>query len=174
MLPLFVVSGASGAGKSSVCHELLGSVKEAVLLDSDILWRDELNRSDKHRDFFETWLRMCKNISQSGMPVVLFGAGMRVPENMEQRVERRYFSRLHYLALVYDDDILAKRLHQRPKWRRSADEPWVTEQISFHHWFKENGDKIEQRITLLDTTDVSVYRVASRVLSWIRGKAAAP
>jgi DNA-directed RNA polymerase subunit RPC12/RpoP len=29
-LPLFIVSGASGAGKSTVCHHLLGKVTEVV------------------------------------------------------------------------------------------------------------------------------------------------
>ena len=38
-LPLFIVSGASGTGESTVCHHLLGRVTEVVLLDSDILWR---------------------------------------------------------------------------------------------------------------------------------------
>jgi hypothetical protein len=36
-LPLLVVSGASGAGKTTVCQHLLGHVTQAVLLDSDIL-----------------------------------------------------------------------------------------------------------------------------------------
>ena len=38
-LPLLVVSGASGSGKTTVCQSLLGQVIQAVLLDSDILWR---------------------------------------------------------------------------------------------------------------------------------------
>ena len=38
-LPLLVVSGASGAGKSSVCNYLLGKLREVVILDADILWR---------------------------------------------------------------------------------------------------------------------------------------
>lgn len=95
-LPLLIVSGASGAGKSTVCHHLLGRVTQAVLLDSDILWRAEFNKPEaNYRDFFETWLRVCRNISQSGRPVVLFGAGVGVPENIEDCVERRYFSKVH-------------------------------------------------------------------------------
>ena len=75
-LPLLMVSGASGAGKSSVCNALLGKVEDAVLLDSDILWRAEFDKPEEsYRDFFETWLRLAKNISQAGRPVVLFGAG---------------------------------------------------------------------------------------------------
>jgi AAA domain len=89
-LPLLIVSGASGVGKSTVCHHLLGQLNDVVLLDSDILWRPEFDQPEDHyRDFFETWLRLCKNISQSGWPVVLFGAGVGVPENMDPCVEQQ-------------------------------------------------------------------------------------
>ena len=99
--PLLIISGASGTGKSTVCHHLVGHYQDAVMLDSDILWRNEFNNpKDNYREYFETWLRVSKNISQSGRPVVLFGAGMGVPENLEGCVERRYLLSIRYLALV--------------------------------------------------------------------------
>src|SRR6266850_883890 len=70
-LPLLIVSGASGAGKSTVCHQLLGKVTDAVLLDSDILWRPEFESFGAPApNFFETWLRVAKSVGQSGRPVV--------------------------------------------------------------------------------------------------------
>jgi len=87
-LPLLIVSGASGAGKSTVCHTLIGRLNHVLLLDSDILWRPEFNTpANKYREFFEQWLRMCKNVSQSGRPVVLFGGGAGVPDNIEPCIE---------------------------------------------------------------------------------------
>jgi hypothetical protein len=125
-LPLLIISGASGTGKTTVCHALMGKLPEVVLLDSDILWRPEFNRPEgNYRDFFETWLRVCKNIGQSRRPVVLFGAGMGVPTNLEPCVERRYFSKVHYLALTCDSESLAERLRQRPQWRQSSDETFL-------------------------------------------------
>ena len=82
---------------------------------------------------------MAKNISQSGRPVVLFGAGMGVPDNLEACVEWRYFSKVHYLALVCDDAGLVKRLQSRPAWRHSADPAFVEEQLRFNQWFKARG-----------------------------------
>src|SRR5260370_39989429 len=65
--PLLIVSGASGSGKTTICQALLGKLNGIVLLDSDILWRPEFNTPESHyRDYFEVWLRMCKNIAQSG------------------------------------------------------------------------------------------------------------
>jgi len=166
-LPLLIVSGASGAGKSSVCQALIGKLDNLVLLDADILWRPEFNTpEDKYRNFFETWLRVAKNISQSGRPVVLFGAGMGVPENIEPCVERRYFSGIHYLALVCDDEVLAQRLKARPAWRGSGGQAYIDDHVQFNRWFKEQG-KSNTRISLLDTTEVLLETTIEQVKTWI-------
>jgi len=170
-LPLLIVSGASGAGKSTVCHRLLGTIAEVVILDSDILWRAEFNKPENnYRDFFETWLRACKNIAQSGRPVVLFGAGAGVPENMEPCVERRYFAALHYLALTCEDDVLAERLRNRPGWRGCNDPSYIENHVNFNRWFKESGSKGQPAVELLDTTHVSIQETTDQVAAWIRHK----
>jgi|SRR6266498_4574099 len=170
-LPLLIVSGASGAGKTSVCKAMIGKLDNVVLLDSDILWRPEYNKpEDNYRDFFETWLRVAKNISQAGRPVILFGAGMGVPENIEPCVERRYFSDIHYLALVCDDDLLAQRLKARPAWRGSGDQAYIETHVQFNQWFKEQG-KRNTPISLIDTTNVLLETTVELVKIWIREKA---
>ncbi len=111
----------------------------AVCLESDILWRPEFDRpGDGYRDFFETWLRMAKNIGQAGRPVTLFGAGFAVPGNLEACVERRYFGPLHIPALVCDDDVLAQRLRQRPAWR-GVTEDFIAAQLDFNRWLRDQG-----------------------------------
>jgi hypothetical protein len=165
-LPLLVVAGASCAGKTSVLRQLQGRLTAAVFLDSDILWRAEFNRPDiGYSDFFETWLRMCKNISQSGRPVVLFGAGLGVPENLEPCIERRYFSAIHYLALVCSDDVLIERLQQRPAWRGTRDPDFIEAQVQFNHWFKEYSG--QPAVRLVDTTGAIAEATAGSVLEWI-------
>lgn len=58
-LPLLMVSGASGVGKSTICCALVGKISEAVLLDSDMLWRREFDTPEnKYREYFEMWLRV--------------------------------------------------------------------------------------------------------------------
>ncbi len=166
-LPLFVISGASGTGKTAILHQLLGRVSEFVLLESDILWRPEFNTPEnRYREFFETWLRMCKNISQSGRPVMIFGAGLGVPENIEPCIERRYFGKLHYLALVCEEDELRKRLLKRPEWRNCNDEGFIKAQIDFNRWFKENRNGEDPRIELLDTTHAAVEETAKDIITW--------
>jgi hypothetical protein len=169
-LPLLIVSGASGAGKSTVCQALVGNLDNVILLDSDILWRPEFDKPEEgYRDFFETWLRMAKNISQAGRPVVLFGAGLGVPENIEPCVERRYFSTVHYLALICEDDVLARRLKARPAWRGSGEEAHLKGQIQFNRWFK-GQQTTNPPIALIDTTYDSLETTVEQVKTWIREK----
>jgi hypothetical protein len=169
-LPLMVVAGASGAGKSTVCNFLTGRYQQAVLLDSDILWRSEFNQpQDNHRGYFEMWLRVCKNISQSGRPVVLFGAGIGVPENLEGCIERRYFSSVKYLALVCADEILSTRLQQRPAWRGAGNTDYIEEHQRFNQWFVHYHQGNNQPgITRLDTGQKSLEETAKEVEGWIR------
>jgi hypothetical protein len=165
-LPLLIVSGASGTGKTTVCQHLLGQVTQAVLLDSDILWRPEFNTpATNYRDFFELWLRVCKNISQSGRPVVLFGAGVGVPENIENRIERRYFSKVHYLALVCSDETLSGRLGERPIWRGTREPAFIEEQIRFNRWFKVYDS--QPAIRLIDTTNALLEETALQAVAWL-------
>ncbi len=170
-LPLFIVSGASGVGKSTVCHALVGKMNKVVLLDSDILWRREFNTPEnKYLEYFELWLRVCKNIGQSGRPVVLFGAGMGVPENVEPCIERRYLSAIHYLALTSEPSVLTKRLQARPKWRASSNPEFLDAQVQFNQWFVDNADKVTPKIDLLDTSQSTVEETCEHVAAWIRAK----
>lgn len=53
-LPLLVVSGASGAGKSAVLRRLVGRIDRAVLLDADMLWRSEFDQPEEgYRGFLD-------------------------------------------------------------------------------------------------------------------------
>lgn len=169
-LPLLMVCGPSATGKSTVCQRITGAVEEVIALDADILWRPEFNKPDDHyRDFFETWLRLGKNIAQSGRPLVLFNSGA-IPENIEPCIERRYFSEVHYLAFVCQDDVLVKRLKQRPTWRQSHAEQFIEGQRTFNRWLKDQGRKSDSKIQLLDTTNAPVEATVEQVASWIRAK----
>jgi hypothetical protein len=166
-LPLLVVTGASGAGKSAVCSLVTAmDLQQAVPLDSDILWMPAFNQpGEGYRTFFETWLRMCKNIHQSGRPVVLFGAGLGVPENLFDCVEARYFASFHFLALVCTEAKLRRRLESRPAWRQSRDPAFIEDQVQFNQWFKDYTG--QPPIQHLDTTTAEPHETARQVVGWI-------
>jgi hypothetical protein len=135
-------------------------------MESDILWRAEFNQpATDYRNYRETWLRVCKNISQAGKPVLLCGAG--IPSQFEQCVERRYFSDIHYLALVCEDDVLASRLRSRPAWRGSSKDEYINEHIAFNRWLKDNAVNTQPPMALLDTSDITVDESVEGVKEWI-------
>ena len=167
-LPLMLIGGASATGKSTILRELTGRFSAAVLLDADLLWLEEFEKPEHgHRRFFETWLRLAKNIGQSGRPVALCGAGLAVPQNVEPCVERRYFSRVHYLALSCAEEELRRRLEARPAWRNSSHPDRLQEQLDINRWLREEGPHQIPALTLRDTTDTPVAISARAVSEWM-------
>ena len=168
--PLFVVGGASAAGKSTLCLQATGQLQDVVLLDMDILWHDHFNEPEtSYRAFFETWLRMAKNIQQSGRPVVLFGAGACMHENIEPCTERRYFTAVHYLAVTCAGNTLAERLKARPAWRNCSDAAFVEQQLAFNQTLIERA-QTEQKypLTLLDTTNATQQETFAQFKTWLK------
>jgi AAA domain len=169
-LPLLLVGGPAGAGKSTVGAALVGELGEAVVIEADLLWRREFDTpEDGYREYSRLWLRLAAHISQSGKPVALFGAGFAVPHGVEPLPERRLFSAVHYLGLVCDDRVLVSRLRARPSWRNTTDE-LIHEHVKFNHWLREYAATTEPPVTLIDTTSAAVPVTAALVASWVRGR----
>ena len=169
-LPLFVLTGASGVGKTATCIALAARVNDFVPIESDILllsFVDQLNRpATNYREYREVWLRVCKNISQAGKPVLLCGVGL--PTQFEQCVERRYFSEIFYLALVCDDELIASHLRNRAPWPGGAPaDERIRQEVPFNRWLKANARTTKPPMSLLDTTDLAVDRVAEEVRRWV-------
>jgi hypothetical protein len=165
-LPLFVVTGASATGKSAVCLSLPQAVPECVTLECDVLWRPEFDDSqDGYRDFRNLWLRLAKNIGQSGRPVVLCGSA--IPEQYESCPERRYFTVIHYLALVCEDGQLSRRLMARPDWRGTSRPDYVERMLAFNRWFRDHAETVQPPISLLDTTCLSIEQSVGYVATWV-------
>lgn len=170
LLPLLLVGGPAGAGKSTAGALLLGRLNEAVVVESDLLWRKEFDTpEDGYGKYFSLWLRLAAHLSQSGRPVALFGAGFAVPHNVEPLPERALFSAVHYLGLVCDDEELTRRLSRRPRWREHEDrDRLIAEHLKFNRWLKEHAATTNPPVTLLETTDRDAAETADAVAAWIK------
>ncbi|SES24550.1 AAA family ATPase [Actinokineospora terrae] len=166
-LPMFALTGPSGTGKSTVCRglgALLGD--HAVVVEQDVLWIGALrDPEDDYGAFRQTWLRMAAMINQNGRPTVL--CGTVAPPQFERRPERVLFADIHYLALVAEDDVLAKRLRARPAWRGWDDEQRIADMLAFNSWIKTTVTEPPMR--LLDTTSATVEDTTEAVADWILG-----
>lgn len=164
--PLFIITGASGAGKSSLVPELLRLTDDYVVLESDILWENRYNTPEtNYQEYRELWLRMAKNIGQSGKPVVLCGTAM--PDQIECCQERRYFSEVFYAALVCDGCVLADRLERRPSWRQSRSEDFIRQMLAYNRWLTLNGRNHQPAIHVLDTTNDEPKHTVVQVVEWL-------
>ncbi len=161
--PLFIISGASGVGKSTLCEQLFQKEKDYIVLESDLLWSDQYNTpQDNYCEYRRLWMRMCANISQIGLPVVLCGCG--VPEQFECQPERTLFTRIHYLAAVCNEEVL---LHRMRDMRKIEDEVWLKSLLDFNQWLKMNGESTQPEMTLLDITHLTPQQAAEQVDQWI-------
>lgn len=163
MLPHFVVTGPSSAGKSTVARSLPPLLPECVVLDRDLWWREEFQGPE----FFEFSLRLCSHVSQSGRPVVQCGA--LLPENLEPCVERRSFTVIHYLALVCDDAVLERRLRARFPAMDKLEE-YVAYHLDFNRYLKANAATLSPPVVLLDTSTLGEEATLASVRDWVRGR----
>jgi len=164
-LPAFFVTGASGTGKTTIALAMLKTDNPFVCLDQDILWNDSFNSGSASHDVFRnTWLRLIKNINQSGKAVMLFGS--TIPEQIENCPERRYIGDTYYLALVCQPGVLANRLTARPQWRNSGTKENVQKMIEFNDWLSNNAQNTNPNMRLLDTTAISLAESVCTVKDW--------
>ena len=161
---LYIISGASGIAKSSLCEILFQRETEYLVMESDILWQEIYNTpEDDYKNYRKLWMRLCANISQIGMPVVLCGCGE--PKQFELQEERAMFATIHYLAVVCEEQEVERRMREG---REITDENWIRSSLDFNRWLKENAALTTPPITLLDTTKLTIQQAAAYTDQWIR------
>lgn len=167
-LPLFVMTGASGSGKSTTCRRLMHSLPECVVLESDILYGSlDMSGEDGLRRYWDAWLRVVMNVHQAERPVLL--CGTLVPSLIESLPSQAYLAGTHYLAMTCDDAELERRLRARPAWR-GCDDAFIAEHLAFNRWFRLKTDPEQPLIALIDTTGTSVEESAEAVRQWVRAR----
>lgn len=121
-LPLYVMLGASGTGKTTLALELQRVQNSFIVLDGDLLWRQEF-MGQGNEEFFALWMNMALNISQCGKPVLLAMGGM--PDDFMNNRNAKFFPSVHVLGLCADEEDLVSRLTSRPAWRASASDEFI-------------------------------------------------
>ena len=161
---LFIISGASCVGKSTACEVLFKKEKDYIVMESDLLWDERYNiPENNYREYRELWMNMCANISQIGMPVVLCGCG--VPDQFEVCDARKYFSEIVYITIVTAEEEL---IHHMKYDRKVTDENWIESSVQFNEWLKNNADKTNPKMILIDNTKLKPEETAAKIDEIIR------
>ena len=161
-LPLFVISGACGTGKTTLWNEvvMIENKPDLVYLENDMLLV-----LSQFGNYSEWWLWICFNISQSGRPIALFGGG--APAEFENALRRQYFSNIHYLVLTCDAKTLESRLLARPEWRKSSHPEFIKEQQDWNQRLIDNQKSASPQYSILDTSNKPRKESAKAIIDWI-------
>ncbi|MBW3622666.1 MAG: hypothetical protein KY468_04570 [Armatimonadetes bacterium] len=160
VVPLFIVTGPSGAGKTAVVGPLRRLLPEWEVFETDIL-------RDSGGDWGRVkcnWLRIAHSIAQSGRGTIL--CGTILPEQIRDCDHRDCFSGIHYLGLLCEDEKLRSRLRARPEWR-GCSEAFIEEQIRLSRWLREHADTdFDPPLTIIETTGKTVEAAAQCIRDW--------
>ncbi len=162
-MPLFVLTGCSGVGKTTTAQELIQRDTKFIVMDADFLYNIMPHNSDAdYRNWVEQIMSLSKNIMQAGKPLLWTMAGAL--EYFENTYNRRFFTEVHYLALVCNTEDLEKRMRNG---RHITDSNWINSSIEYNRWFIENGTLSGKKIDTYDITGKSTFEVADYVTKWV-------
>jgi len=157
-LPLFVVTGASGTGKTTITASLRDLLPGYLVMETDVILHVAALGWDTWRN---TWLQLAHAAALGGQVTVLTGS--LTPDQLERLPARRLVGPVHFALLDCDDDVLAGRLRARPAWRGTSSEATIAEHQRFAAWLRA-------RITpAFDTGTASAADVAGQVAAWVQG-----
>jgi dephospho-CoA kinase len=158
ILPLFIVTGASGSGKTYVVQELRRIMSDFDVFDPDNIVEFIGHDWEKVRNI---WLRVARNIAESGRMTIICGSMM--PWDIEKCVDFPYFKHVYYVNLHCNEETRENRLRERN---------WSEEMIQDHKNFAKAlldiADKnFNPHMPTIDTTDTDVTLVASQIKEWV-------
>lgn len=160
-LPLFILTGCSGVGKTTTAQELQQRETNYIVMDADIytfMGEDYSARA-------EQLLHFSKNIMQGGMPLMWTMAGAL--EKLEEAYNRRFFQEIHYLCLFCGDDEL---VHRMKNGRGISNEQWIEGSLNHNKYLREHNEIDDVFYEKFDITGKPVEEVADYVNAWIYSK----
>jgi hypothetical protein len=157
--PLFVVTGASGTGKTSILPYLRSKLREIVVFDKDLLW----NRCGDQ--FYNNWLRTAYSIAQGGRFTLI--SGIIMPSDFDTCEDRNLVGAIYYINLFCSDEILEKRLNARPAWRQCSNEWFINEHKLVEQRLLDLSSTHHPPIPSIDTSNTTPNQVAEIIIDWV-------
>lgn len=165
-LPLFIVTGASGVGKTTTVQALQGETRDFVCMDSDLFYN--LMPHGTREDYLtqiEQLMVVSRDVMQCGKPGVWAMAG-----NIDLLAEAygtQFFSKISVLALVCPELELRRRMTEG---RGIQDPDWLQSSVDYNRYFWEHDRIGSVAFDRLDIGKLSVSEAACRVEGWLKGR----
>ncbi len=167
--PLLIVTGTSGAGKSTVCVRLAGTIPGAVLVDADVFadaMSSVLSPNHDYPAFWRSMTRVAHEISQNNLAVVFFST--MLPEQLPVNTPvLDYFESVSFLCLACNAEALRTRLLRR--LGDGSDTQRIEEAVDRWSRFNDaltDAARSADNVQAIDATR-SVGEVESDVREWL-------
>ncbi|CAG7637931.1 hypothetical protein PAESOLCIP111_03894 [Paenibacillus solanacearum] len=167
-LPLFIVTGASGAGKTTVMDELRVQLPDFDVFSTDADAFGAMAASLDYPSRFQILFRFAYGVAKSGRGTVICGTLM--PWDAEKCDAYSEFSEVCFINLHCDDATRNSRLRHR------ADQAiWTDEMLRSHEtfarWLLDNADTAyNPPMPTIDTTDTPPAEVAEQIKEYVLRK----
>jgi hypothetical protein len=163
-LPLFILSGCSGVGKTTTGIELMQRQNDVVVLDADIFCGvQNASTEDDYRKRVDTIESLSRNISQSGKPVLWTMAGNL--DMLTKSYNTRFFDGIYCLVLTVDEDALRDRMING---RGITDSGWIEGSVGYNQYLRTHNTLGELSYETLDITNKTPAEVADAVIEWYK------
>jgi broad-specificity NMP kinase len=163
-LPLFILSGCSGVGKTTTGIELMQRQNDVVVLDADIFCGvQNASTEDDYRKRVDTIESLSRNISQSGKPVLWTMAGNL--DMLPKSYNTRFFDGIYCLVLTVDEDALRDRMING---RGITDSGWIEDSVGYNQYLRTHNTLGELSYETLDITNKTPAEVADAVIEWYK------
>jgi transposase-like protein len=160
VLPLFIVTGASGAGKSAILEPLQHLLTEYGVFDKDQIWARDWDM------VYNNFFRIASALAQGDKKTVVVGT--IVPEHLEGLSDRNLVGEIFYINLHTDDQTRRTRLTSRRKWGLPSEE-FIQEHAKFAAQLLMDSETLfGHPMPTIDTTYKSPEEVAELVAGWIK------
>jgi len=165
-LPMFVLTGCSGIGKTTTAKVIQRQCTDVVTLDADIFYNlmEHETEQDGYDQLEQMW-SISKNITQSGKPVLWTMAGNL--EKINHTYNIRFFENIYVLALCASEDDVR---HRMEKGRGITDPNWIQGSVDYNNYFRTHNSHGDTIFEVVDTEGKSVEDVAKEVMSWMQAR----
>lgn len=164
-LPLFIVTGASGVGKTTVMKELRVRMPDFDVFSTDTDNFGTTASKLEYQDRFNLLLHFADAVAKSGRGTIICGTFM--PWDAKKCDTYDHFSELCFINLHCDDITRNRRLRDREDKAMWTDEMLKSHE-EFAKWLLTNAEtEYDPPMPTIDTTSTPPSEVAEQIKTYV-------
>lgn len=164
-LPLFIVTGASGTGKTTVMQELPALMPDFVVFSTDDDIFGTTGPKLEYQDRYNILLNFASFVAKSGRGTIICGTMM--PWDIENGDRYSFFSDICFINLHCDDATRNHRLRNRGDQAMWSDD-MLRQHEQFAQWLLDNAESAyHPPMPTINTSNMSPYEVAEQIKHYV-------